>query len=151
VNEYLRALTGDEITAKDFRTWGGTCAAAARLLRMPAPGPGIAMGKGDLKRREVEAVRAAAGALTNTVAVCRKFYVYPGIVEAYASGRLHRAFARAQASRGLSRVELAVAEVLKPPSIPGRHAQKIGGILAAHNGHATPGHPSAGHTDRAAT
>jgi DNA topoisomerase-1 len=113
VNEYLREITGEEVTAKDFRTWGGTCAAAARLLRMPAPGPGIAMGKGDIKRREVEAVRAAAAALSNTVAVCRKFYVHPGVIEAYASGRLHGTSRRARAGQGLSAVERVVAAVLK--------------------------------------
>jgi DNA topoisomerase-1 len=123
VNEYLKAITGQPITAKDFRTWGGTCAAAERLARMPPPSSGLPMGRGDLKRREMEAVRAAAAALGNTPAVCRKFYIHPIVVQAYAAGRLHAAFARARAGtpRGLSGRERAVMTLLHS-STPKRRA-----------------------------
>ena len=131
VNEYLAAITGRAFTAKDFRTWGGTCAAAewlfksgpparaaqgARRLSLPAAWRDPRLSKTAFKHLEVAAVRAAAGALGNTVPVCRKFYVHHGLMEAYASGRLHAAFERAAHSRGrrLSVCERAMLLMLRP-------------------------------------
>jgi DNA topoisomerase I len=51
--------------------------------------------KAELKHREAQAVKAAAAVLYNTPATCRKFYVHPQLIEAYADGRLGRAFAKA--------------------------------------------------------
>jgi DNA topoisomerase I len=69
VNAFLRAATGSPFTAKDFRTWGGSVAAASALRRRP--GAGVQ-----------EIVEAAAAWLGNTPAVARAAYVHPAIMEA---------------------------------------------------------------------
>lgn len=99
VNDYLFAASGLPITAKDFRTWHGTTVAAQTLknIGFPAKG-GPKLSKAELKRRETQAVKAASVVLYNTVSTCRKFYVHPGLIEAYADGRLSRCFAKADRS-----------------------------------------------------
>jgi DNA topoisomerase I len=83
VNRYLYSLTGQEFTAKDFRTWAGTVAATLALREY-----GPASSVSEARRIISEAVRSAAGLLGNTVTVCRKFYIHPGILEAYTDGSL---------------------------------------------------------------
>jgi DNA topoisomerase-1 len=95
INAYLQAITGSEYSAKDFRTWGGTLMAGLALARRPPP-----RNKTQARREVNEAVRAAAEELGNTVAICRKSYVHPRVVEAYATGKLARS--RGVAARGLS-------------------------------------------------
>ncbi len=111
INDYLFEASGLPLTAKDFRTWSGTTVAAETLMRLGPPvdkRTGNAISAAELKRRETQAVKAAALALFNTVATCRKFYVHPQLIEAYADGRLGRAYAMAE-KRRLPR-ELKVAE-----------------------------------------
>jgi DNA topoisomerase-1 len=83
VNAYLRDIAGDDFSAKDFRTWAGTVI-TARALREA----GIAGSSSEEKRLVTEAVREAAGQLGNTVAVCRRCYVHPQVIKAYADGTL---------------------------------------------------------------
>jgi DNA topoisomerase-1 len=112
VNQYLAEVCGEPFTAKDFRTWAGTCVAALALVEL---GPGVGLNKTQEKHREVTALKAAAEALGNTVAVCRKFYVHHLLMGAYTSGRLEACFARAKHSRTrhLSVCERAVLMLLK--------------------------------------
>lgn len=117
VNEYLAEITGRAFTAKDFRTWGGTVVAAEALMGMgpPVGEDGGELSKRELKKREVAAVKAAAEALCNTPATCRKYYVHPELAGAYADGRLGRAFeeaGRGTRPRGLSGAERAVLVLL---------------------------------------
>ena len=90
VNGYLRAISGDEFTAKDFRTWAGTVLAYRALLSLdPAP---------DDRTRRREVVRAmeqTAEGLGNTPTVARSSYVHPAVIEAYLDGRLGGALVRA--------------------------------------------------------
>jgi len=81
VNDYLQQISGREITAKDFRTWGGTMQAAVALHAM---GPANSLREAD--RNIVRALDAVAERLGNTRAVCRKYYVHPGLLEAYHLG-----------------------------------------------------------------
>ena len=83
VNDYLRACTGQEFTAKDFRTWAGTLL-ATQALRLSDPGDSEV----EAKRRVVEAIKLVAKRLGNTPATCRKHYVHPIVIEAYLDGRL---------------------------------------------------------------
>lgn len=83
VNDYLRELAGPGITAKDFRTWAGTML-AARELR----GAGVAASARDAERRILAAIDAVAARLGNTRAVCRQYYVHPGVLQAYRGGRV---------------------------------------------------------------
>jgi DNA topoisomerase-1 len=93
VNDYLREITGQEFTAKDFRTWAGTVLAAWALRELdavpPPPGKASLRRTKTLARRNVlRAVEKVAGRLGNTVAVCRKCYVHPVVFDAYLDGTL---------------------------------------------------------------
>ena len=82
VNERLRVMSGRDITAKDFRTWGGTMHAAIALRAM-----GPAASRREADRNIVRAIDLVAERLGNTRAVCRKYYVHPALIEAYLLGR----------------------------------------------------------------
>ena len=81
VNDYLRSVGGPEVSAKDFRTWTGTLA-AARGLHRRTPGPTLR------ERRSVivQVIDEVAARLGNTRAVCRSSYIHPGILRAYEAG-----------------------------------------------------------------
>jgi DNA topoisomerase IB len=83
VNAYIRALTGGDFTAKDFRTLRGTIAAADALARL-----GHVETKKARKVSEREAVRATAALLGNTPSVARSSYIDPRVWKAYGKGRL---------------------------------------------------------------
>jgi DNA topoisomerase-1 len=83
VNDYLREVTGQDFTAKDFRTWAGTVLAAWALCERPT-----ARTKAEAKKNVLRAVEKVAGRLGNTVAVCRKCYVHPVVFDAYLDGTL---------------------------------------------------------------
>src|SRR6185436_16180105 len=83
VNDYLRETTGQDFTAKDFRTWAGTVTAAIELRRL-----GRADSEIGLKKNVVAAIKATAQSLGNTAAVCRKSYIHPAVIEAYLDGSL---------------------------------------------------------------
>ncbi|HEY7018934.1 MAG TPA: hypothetical protein VH297_10750 [Gaiellaceae bacterium] len=82
LNDYIREFLGEEFTAKDFRTWGGTLLAATALAeREPAD-------TATEQKRTVAAVMRAVGEkLGNTPAVARASYVSPAVVEQYLDGR----------------------------------------------------------------
>ena len=82
VNDYLREISGEEITAKDFRTWAGTFLAALALQQLAN-----VTGKSSASTL-VRAVEQVARHLGNTVAVCRKCYIHPAIFDGYLDGSL---------------------------------------------------------------
>ncbi len=83
VNEYLQEITGEEFTAKDFRTWAGTVMAAMALQAQDA-----FENKSQAKKNIKDAIAAVAKVLGNTPAVCRKCYVHPAVLETYLDGAL---------------------------------------------------------------
>jgi DNA topoisomerase-1 len=83
VNEYLREITGEEITAKDFRTWAATNLAALALRELQEFDS-----EAKRKKNVAQAVEAVAKMLGNTPAICRKCYVHPAIFEGYLDGTL---------------------------------------------------------------
>jgi DNA topoisomerase-1 len=83
VNDYLREITGEEITAKDFRTWAGTNLAALALRELEQFDS-----EAKRKKNVVRAVEAVAQILGNTPAICRKCYIHPAIFEGYLDGSL---------------------------------------------------------------
>lgn len=89
VNEYLRDVARESITAKDFRTWWGSVIALANLYEMARLGE-IAPDSPVTKRKKAisAAVNATAKVLGNTKAVCRGSYIHPGILAAAESGEL---------------------------------------------------------------
>jgi DNA topoisomerase I len=96
VNDYLREISGDAFTAKDFRTWAGTVAAAMALREYLEIDDDAGR-----KKAVVRAIESVAGQLGNTPAVCRACYVHPDVVEAYLDGRLVEALA--ERARGAGR------------------------------------------------
>jgi len=116
VNAYLREASGRDITAKDFRTWGGTMLAAVELRAM-----GPAASRREADRNVLRAIDAVAERLGNTRAVCRKYYVHPALLHAYLLGRTvphppaasPRAKRRARAGGALRRDEVAVLQFLQ--------------------------------------
>jgi DNA topoisomerase-1 len=89
VNEYLREIAGEEFTAKDFRTWGGTVLAARALAELP-PFESATQAKHNI----VAASRSVAERLGNTPTLCRKCYIHPAVLEVYAEGKLREALGR---------------------------------------------------------
>ena len=83
VNDYLRELTGEDFTAKDFRTWAGTVLAAMALN-----GQDPFENKSQAKKNIKDAISAVAKILGNTPAVCRKCYVHPAVLESYLDGAM---------------------------------------------------------------
>lgn len=83
VNGYIREAMGEDFSAKDFRTWAGTLA-AARALIASEPCTSAAQAK----RTANICVKAVAGVLGNTAAVCRSAYIHPAVLDAYADGAL---------------------------------------------------------------
>jgi DNA topoisomerase-1 len=83
VNDYLRDVTRDDFTAKDFRTWAGTVLAAIALGELTQVDS-----QAQAKRNVVHAIETVAKKLGNTRAVCRKSYIHPAVVDAYLDGSL---------------------------------------------------------------
>lgn len=104
VNDYLRAAMGEDFTAKDFRTWFGTLAAAKALSQQAKPDSEAA------SRRAVNScIQEVAGLLGNTVAVCRSAYVHPRLIDLFSAGRL-----TLRPSLEGRRLEIALIRLLKP-------------------------------------
>jgi DNA topoisomerase IB len=87
VNDYLRAATGRDITAKDFRTWGGTLEAISAFVRTPLPTEG---GERAIAAAQAAAVKQVAAELGNTPAVCRSSYIHPAVFAGWRDGSLAR-------------------------------------------------------------
>ncbi|MEP6906992.1 MAG: DNA topoisomerase IB [Pseudoxanthomonas sp.] len=96
VNEYLRAAMGENFTAKDFRTWGGTLAAFQRLATVAIPEQASETA---LKQLQNEVIKSVADALGNTPAVCRKAYIDPTTFIGWRDGTLQRAAGSARGER----------------------------------------------------
>jgi DNA topoisomerase-1 len=115
VNDYLRRVSGRDVTAKDFRTWSGTLMAALTLAALPP-----AESEAGAKRIIKTAVGEVAGRLGNTPAICRKGYIHPAVIDAYQEGTLARRFGRKGRVRkdGLEPEEAALLALLKKKAGP---------------------------------
>ncbi len=87
VNDYLREISGADITAKDFRTWAATLAAARTLAVANPP-----LSDAEAKRAITACVMTTASALGNTPAVCRAAYIHPQVFDGWRAGALHGSF-----------------------------------------------------------
>jgi DNA topoisomerase-1 len=132
VNAYMKEITGEEFTAKDFRTWSGTVLAYAAFRelcssagvraagRSGRSSPARRMKSRSATNKEVlQAIDAVAGVLGNTRAVCRKSYIHPAVIDSYIDGTLQAICQRTWTSRpgrsrgGLSADEAAVVALLR--------------------------------------
>lgn len=96
INDYLKELTGDEFTAKDFRTWNATVLAAVSLAAESEE----ATSKTARRRVANEAVKQVADYLNNTPAVCRSAYIDPRVFDRFDSGQTIRPALRRLNGRG---------------------------------------------------
>jgi DNA topoisomerase-1 len=114
LNAYIRTHLGEEFTAKDFRTWGGTLTAAVELAQHGPPET-----EAEARRRIAKVMRTVGERLGNTPAVARSSYVSPAVVEQYLDGRTIEDFRprklRIIGARdtGLDREELATLSLLR--------------------------------------
>lgn len=81
VNAYLKEISGQDFTAKDFRTWAGTLLAAEALAGFEAFDT-----EAGAKKNIVQAIESVAARLGNTATICRKCYVHPAVIDAYLEG-----------------------------------------------------------------
>jgi DNA topoisomerase-1 len=91
INEYLHEIAGEHFTAKDFRTWAGTVAAAKALAMQPPP-----HNEREAKKTVTFCIKATAGLLGNTPAVCRSSYIHPAVLRAFSEQKLPEAFAHTE-------------------------------------------------------
>ena len=96
VNEYLREITGEPFTAKDFRTWAGTVAASLALTEFLEVDDDAGR-----KKAIVDAIERVAEQLGNTPAVCRACYVHPEVLDSYLDGTMVDALS--ERARGVGR------------------------------------------------
>jgi DNA topoisomerase-1 len=82
LNDYIREHMGEEFTAKDFRTWGGTLTAAICLAER-----GLCETQTEAKRAVAAVMRQVGERLGNTASVARTSYVSPAVVDHYLDGR----------------------------------------------------------------
>lgn len=108
VNEYLHQIAGNQITAKDFRTWNGTVLAARALRQV-----GGFSSSSQAKKNIVRAIESVAKELRNNKAVCRRCYIHPAILDAYTHGTLAGSAQNSHPSNGLAAEEAIVLSALK--------------------------------------
>ena len=110
VNDYLREISGGDFTAKDFRTWGGTCLAASFLLAKCSAADGDEVTKAAV----VDVVKEVASKLGNKPATCKKYYIHPALIECYSTGGLPRLLEKFRGSQSDHIYEQIVLSLLVP-------------------------------------
>ncbi len=113
INDYLREISGAEVTAKDFRTWAATNLALLALAERTAEKP--------TKKAVVEMVKGVAEQLGNTPVVCRKCYIHPAVIESFATGELAPFVATltgGEAAAEMWQVERALMHLLEARGVP---------------------------------
>ncbi len=118
VNEYLRKVSQQDFTAKDFRTWHGT----GQMARQLAPCGPVASER-EIKRNIVEAVKRTAKRLGNRPAACPKYYIHPAVLASYAEQTIFAAIPKpalnaAAARNKLSLLERAVLRLVRSYASP---------------------------------
>lgn len=107
VNDYLREISGADFTAKDFRTWGGTCLAASFLLEK-------CEGEEPAKSVLVDVVKDVACKLGNKPATCKKYYIHPAVMDCYSAGSLRQFAEKFRDTRSNYLYEQIVLSLLTP-------------------------------------
>ncbi len=85
VNEYIKEISGEDFTAKDFRTWSGTVSALIAFKEI-----GYAETHSDYKKKVKEALEMVASHLGNTSTVCKKYYVHPLVINLYENNTIKK-------------------------------------------------------------
>ncbi len=108
VNQYIRDALDDDFTAKDLRTWCGSVAMLEALKALPS-----AEGKQEIKKNLVAALDVVSSQLGNTRTVCKNYYVHPGIIALYESGRLSNGRHKSTRHSGLTTNENDLMDLLE--------------------------------------
>jgi DNA topoisomerase I len=111
VNDYLRQIAGEQISAKDFRTWGGTVLSAVTLKDF-----GEFKNKKEAVKNINQAVKTVATHLRNTPKVCKTYYIHPIVPDTYQKKELVPFFIKMEGKRpvrNLTLEETSVAELLR--------------------------------------
>jgi DNA topoisomerase I len=85
VNDYIKEISGEDFTAKDFRTWSGTVSALIAFKEI-----GYAETHTEYKKKVKEALEIVASHLGNTSTVCRKYYVHPLVINLYENNTIKK-------------------------------------------------------------
>lgn len=85
VNNYIKEISGEDFTAKDFRTWSGTVNALIAFKEI-----GYAESNSEYKKKVKEALEMVASHLGNTSTVCRKYYVHPLVINLYENNTIKK-------------------------------------------------------------
>jgi DNA topoisomerase-1 len=112
VNQYIKECAGEEVTTKDFRTWAGTLM-MMRILKVAPP----CEKQTDLQKIIIEGFKQVSQKLGNTVAVCKKYYVHPELINLYQHDQLEKFFTKASvppdSESGLTAEERMLMKILK--------------------------------------
>jgi DNA topoisomerase-1 len=108
VNDYLRQIAGEKVTAKEFRTWHGT---VQMLLELTQTGP--AAGTTEAKRRLAAAVKSTANKLGNRPATCRGYYVHPEVIDNYLSHSLFKGIEKSSTPQTLRECESVLLDLVR--------------------------------------
>lgn len=113
VNHYLKEITAEDFTAKDFRVWAGSVNALCAFQEI-----GEHATLSDCKKKTIEVIDAVAAKLGNTRTVCRKYYVHPTVIAAYEKGSIwHYVPKKAKVSDTLTAEEMQLLKLLENESI----------------------------------
>jgi DNA topoisomerase-1 len=107
VNQYLKNITGEDFTAKDFRTWAGSVHALCSLKQME-----IADKEKIIKKNIIQAIDEVARKLGNTRTVCKKYYIHPIVFHSYEKGTLYQYEVEESLDNGLLPEEKLLVKVL---------------------------------------
>lgn len=111
INNYLKAVTNQDFTAKDFRVWAGSVNALQAFQESEMPKT-----TSETRRRIVEVLDEVASKLGNTRTVCKKYYVHPNVIAAYEKGSIWN-YTTTRSSDKFSSGEYALARLLKKETI----------------------------------
>ncbi|WP_395076569.1 DNA topoisomerase IB [Flavobacterium sp.] len=83
INQYLKKITDQDFTAKDFRAWSGSLNALSAFMEFKIPET-----QAETKQKIIEVVDEVASKLGNTRSVCKKYYIHPTVIAAYEKGKI---------------------------------------------------------------
>lgn len=126
VNEYLREACGEDITAKDFRTWAGTNLAFLAFCALKKEPP--------TKKSQLQVIKDVARQLGNTAAVCRKCYIHPAVLSGYLMCSLHADLGNVEVELEYPQVWIAERNVIRFLRAAANASANGNGALAKLNG-----------------
>ena len=111
INNYLKNITGQDFTAKDYRSWSGSVNAFSAFHKLETPTTLT-----DYKRKTIEVLDEVAQILGNTRTVCKKYYVHPTVISAFEKGSIWK-YKPNNRKKALTPMEYALVELLENETI----------------------------------